>query len=556
MRWTIKRKLFLGFGVVALMTVCGAGFEHWTLARARATQAAIARNGGLLYDLEYLIAYVREVTVVQRAYLISGDESQIAGIPALRSDADLVAARVQAEIAGDEGLKAHFAQYLEYVRQRRAFVNRLNAARKEQGMEGAKALFDTGEDNRLLASMQSEFDAMKAVAASQLSAEEAADQELQRKIAVAEFVALALVLALVTGLAITLSRSIARNVDISVQMVGAMAEKDLSDADGVPLGSDELAGAIEAINRMKRSMTSALTEVAQSSAQAAAAGTEIESTARQMAATTHEELRQVEEFASSLAEMNATVKDVAENAERASLAAEDAVQTARSGREVVRETQQAMNRIHRSVKTASNDIDTLGRETESIGEVVRIIEEVAGQTNLLALNAAIEAARAGEQGKGFAVVAQEVRVLAERTAKFTKEIAAKIESVQQGAGRAVHSMRQGEAVVEEGVGQFNRVTAALDAIEARVEAAREGMAMIASATTEQAAATAGLTDNIHRISSEVNRTAAQVDQTAEACTELARLAAALQQVVDGFRLPDGSAPPTRRGRPGASRMAA
>jgi methyl-accepting chemotaxis protein len=357
--------------------------------------------------------------------------------------------------------------------------------------------------------------------------------------------------------AFTLIRSIHKNVEISVGMLHAMARKDLSGADGVAATNDELATAIGAINQMKAAMTEALIEVARSSTQVAAAGAEIESTAREIAGTSHEEQRNVEQFASSLAEMNATVKDVAEHAERASLAANGAVETATTGREVVRETQAAMNRISETVQTASNDIATLGKETQGISEVVRIIQEIAEQTNLLALNAAIEAARAGEQGKGFAVVAQEVRVLAERTAKFTKEIAEKIEKVQAGAGRAVESMREGEAVVNEGVNQFTHVGAAFEAITQRVEAAQQGIAMIATATTEQSSATEGLTENIHLISSEVSKTTAQVDQTALACAELAKLADALQHVVDGFQLPSAApAPKAGYGKPFVHRRVA
>jgi len=321
------------------------------------------------------------------------------------------------------------------------------------------------------------------------------------------------------------------------EMLGAMAQKDLSGADGRPDSQDELADAIEAINRMKGSMSDALVEVARSSAQVAAAGTEIEATSRQISETAHDEQRNVEFFASSVARMNATVKDVAGHAERASMAADDAVLTANSGREVVRQSEAAMNRISESVQMASGDIATLGQVTGSIGEVVRIVQDIAEQTNLLALNAAIEAARAGDQGKGFVVVAEEVRVLAERTAKFTKEIAEKIESMQQGTGRAIQSMRQGETVVREGVSQFSQVSTALDAITQRIEAAQQGIAMIATATTQQSAATEGLTESIHSISMEVTKTTNQVDQTALACTELAKLAAVLQNVVNGFQLP-------------------
>jgi methyl-accepting chemotaxis protein len=270
----------------------------------------------------------------------------------------------------------------------------------------------------------------------------------------------------------------------------------------------------------------------------AGAGAEIEATSRQIADATHAEQGNVERFASSIEELNAAVKDVANHAENASVAASEAVTSASDGRELVETTHHAMGRIRDSVTAASADIGNLGQVTQSIGEVVQIIQEIAEQTNLLALNAAIEAARAGEQGKGFAVVAQEVRQLAERTSKFTKEIANKIDSVQQGAKRAVTSMGQGEAVVIEGVAQFEKVSESLNTILQRVEAAQHGIAMIATATTQQSAATAGLTDNMQAILSETNQTATHLDQTAQACAELARLSSGLQSLVDTFRLPE------------------
>jgi methyl-accepting chemotaxis protein len=320
-------------------------------------------------------------------------------------------------------------------------------------------------------------------------------------------------------------------------MVAAMAGKDLSGEDGQPTTSDELATAIHAINGMKHAMTEALFEVARSSAQVATAGAQIESTSREMAATTHNEKRSVELFAASTAEMNAAVQDVAENAERVTQAANEAVTACTAGRAVLDDADGVIQRMSESVRASSSEIARLGAETQSIGEAVRIIQDIAGQTNLLALNAAIEAARAGEQGKGFAVVAQEVRQLAERTAKFTKEIAGKIEAVQKGASQAVQSMRNGEAVVTDGVAKFKELRVALRTVTLSAEAAQQGISMIATATTQQSAATAGLAQNMHEISSEVSRTVEQVDQTAAACAELARLASGLQQVSDGFRLP-------------------
>jgi len=536
MQWTIKRKLYLGFGFVAAMMITGTVFEHWARGRAQANAEALARTDSIQYDLEYLVTYIHSVTSAQRAYMISGDPGAIAGIPAMRKDADVVYARLQSELAGDSQQAAHLARYQQAILARRVFVNKLNAARKDQGFEATQTLFATGEDDRLLAAIETEFSAMNAATTAQWSAEKASNDAVQLWTTRAETFLLSIAMVLLTVMAVAIISSISRNVGISVDLLTAMAAKDLSGDDGQPTTNDELSTAIRAINRMKHAMTDALSDVARSSEQVAAAGFQIESASQEISSTAHQQKIHVEQFASSVSEMNAAVLEVAEHAELASQAANQAVASAASGRDVVRNTEEAMNRISDSVRAASADITSLGGQTESIGQVVKIIQDIAGQTNLLALNAAIEAARAGEQGKGFAVVAQEVRQLAERTAKFTQEIALKVETVQQGAQRAVVSMAQGETVVQQGVTQFHQVSAALDAISTSVEAAQKGMAMIATATTQQSSATSGLAENIHEISSEVSQTVVQVDQTATACTELSKLASNLQQVVDGFQL--------------------
>ena len=113
------------------------------------------------------------------------------------------------------------------------------------------------------------------------------------------------------------------------------------------------------------------------------------------------------------------------------------------GQKAVRQTVGEMDRIKQTVEQASVKVTELGAKSDQIGAIVETIDDIAEQTNLLALNAAIEAARAGEQGKGFAVVADEVRKLAERSSRATKEIAALIGEVQTGTEEAVEAMRAG-----------------------------------------------------------------------------------------------------------------
>lgn len=538
MNWTIKQKLFLGFGLAAILIAASAWVARWAQVRAQETQSEITKTYGIMNDLEHLGAFAQACSSIQRGYLISGNESNLAELSAWRDDATAAQARVIAAMGGDTAQVDLFKRWQDDMLQRRVFVNKLIAANRSQGFAAAKVIFDTGEDDRLLSTMQTDFNTIRAAEASQLSQKEAANVAFQHKMGLIELLSALVAIAVLVVFGMMLTRSIGLNIQIAVELAEAIALKNLAVADGIPASNDEVATAILAINRLKQSMSAALGEVALSSAQVAASGVEIESTSRQIATTTHEEQKNIEQFASSLVEMNATVRDVAEHAEHASAAASDAVSSATSGREVVRKTHELMNRIGESVTTVSADITTLGEVTQNIGEVVGIIQDVAEQTNLLALNAAIEAARAGEQGKGFAVVAQEVRQLAERTATFTKEIAGKIKSVQEGADRAVLSMGQSKTVVSEGVQQFSEVSTALEAIMQRIETAQQGIAMIATATTQQSSATAGLTENIHNITSEVNQMATQVDQTVTACAGVAQLAAGLQRMVDSFQLED------------------
>ena len=109
-----------------------------------------------------------------------------------------------------------------------------------------------------------------------------------------------------------------------------------------------------------------------------------------------------------------------------------------------------MGLIALRVSQTAQTVETLGSRSYQIGQIIGSIEDRADQTNLLALNAAIEAARAGEQGRGFAVVADEVRALAERTTKATKEIGEMIKSIQLETKSAVSAMEEGGMQVEQG----------------------------------------------------------------------------------------------------------
>src|SRR5919201_4892601 len=148
--------------------------------------------------------------------------------------------------------------------------------------------------------------------------------------------------------------------------------------------------------------------------------------------------------------MSASINRGSENARQSAQVAAEARRTAREGLESVRATIGGMQRIRVQVQQTAKQIKRLGESSQEIGQIVRLIEEMADQTILVALNAAIQAAMAGEHGRGFAVVAEEVRRLAERAAAATKQIGTLVQSIQAETTQAVISMENNTHEVVEG----------------------------------------------------------------------------------------------------------
>jgi methyl-accepting chemotaxis protein len=233
--------------------------------------------------------------------------------------------------------------------------------------------------------------------------------------------------------------------------------------------------------------------------EAAANIEQIAASIQQVAASTGRLSGSMDEAVSAISRIEGSIRQVEQDTRQASHLSQQVSQEAVRGGVAVRKTIEGMRRIRRSVQQTAKVVRTLGGRSKEIGEILHVIDEIAGQTNLLAINAAIIAAQAGEQGKGFALVAEEIRDLAERTAASTKEIDALIKTVQRESAQAVDAMEEVLSSVEEGVALGNNAGEALDRILERAESSSSTARAIAEAIQEQSFGSKRVTQEIENI---------------------------------------------------------
>ncbi|MBA5868744.1 MAG: DUF3365 domain-containing protein [Nitrospira sp. CR2.1] len=301
-------------------------------------------------------------------------------------------------------------------------------------------------------------------------------------------------------------------------------------------GSDEIAQMGKYFNEFIEKLQNMIKKVAHVTDKVASASVELSATAEEISKGTDTLTSRASQTAAAVEEMNATVGQVAQNSGKAAGLAQETVNTAQEGGTVVTSTISGMQQLSEAVTSSATIISDLGKSSDQIGEIVRTIEDIADQTNLLALNAAIEAARAGEQGRGFAVVADEVRKLAERTTKATKEIGDMIRQIQQDTRGAVESMQQGTQKVTAGVDLVNKTGDALSQIVRMVSESADMIRQIAVASEEQSVATQQIASDIENVAKVTKESSSGAHESAKASHDLSQLAVELQGIVGGFKI--------------------
>ncbi|HEV7127287.1 MAG TPA: methyl-accepting chemotaxis protein [Ktedonobacterales bacterium] len=250
---------------------------------------------------------------------------------------------------------------------------------------------------------------------------------------------------------------------------------------------------------------------------------------------------QISQTSEAVAQLANFVSLSARNALTASDTAQEALRNAQLGQTAVVQTIDGMVHIRENVQETSKRIKRLGERSQEVGEIVRLIEDIADQTNLLALNAAIQSAMAGEHGRGFAVVADEIRLLAERSTEATKRIATIVKSIQGDTYEAVVAMEESTQEVVNGSRLADEAGQALQSIFVAVERQAQTIEGIAHAAAERAPTSEAVATAMNRISEITRQTNAATQDAASSVSYLAELAEQLRASVAAFRLPERAA---------------
>ncbi len=326
---------------------------------------------------------------------------------------------------------------------------------------------------------------------------------------------------------------LAENVQVILRSVERLAAGDLTqqihsdEHDDIRSLFDGYNAAVENIRQMVAQVVDAVQETAESSA-------DIYLTTEKTMNDIREQSVQTRNVAAAMEQMTVVI---GETTHQASLAAHQAAQAsddARQSSSVIQGMIRNVGEVSSVVQESAHRIVALGKSSEQIGEIVSVIEEIADQTNLLALNAAIEAARAGEQGRGFAVVADEVRKLAERTQKATKEIGTMIRSIQTNTSEVVSTMNKGTKLVEESGTLAEQTSAALDEIISKTTQVSDIVSQLSSASEQQAVTSNEVAHSIEAISTTAERSSTAAANISQTSANLSYLTQNLQLLVGKF----------------------
>jgi methyl-accepting chemotaxis protein len=578
MRWTVGTKIGAGFALALAILVVIGGVSYRSTGTLTETAASVTHTHEVLERLEAALSDMKDAETGQRGYVITGEErylepfrtAQVTSSQDLKALRNLTADNVgqqrrldtlESLINGKDGKFAELQKPLDARRdQARGFAVALQIILTDKGknlMDDIRKTVDEmkNEEHALLKTRSEEaqlsarsttltiiFGTLTAViglAVAGFIITRNIAWPLRDLTAVAERITVGDLRVKVSANARTdevgvLARTFDRMTQSLRTMAGAAEQIAAGDlrASITPQSANDVLG--NAFARMVDNLREQTRQLVEGANVLGAAASEIVASTTQLASSSSESAAAVSETTTTVEEVRQTAQLASQKAKHVSDSAQKAAQISLSGRKSAEDVAAGMTRIRQQMDAIAASMGRLSEQSQTIGQIIATVEDLASQSNLLAVNAAIEAAKAGEHGKGFGVVAHEVKSLAEQSRQATTQVRTILSDIQKATTTAVLATEQGSKAVDVGTRQTEVAGASIQALTASVGEAAQAAIQIAASSQQQLVGVdqvAAAMESIKQASTQNVVSARQLEAAARSLNDLGQR---LKQIVERY----------------------